>query len=63
MSEIVDKTVLVKALTQIARGRTDNGRPLGGPKAQGIARDALSDVSLDWSHAAAQQCPQENASE
>jgi hypothetical protein len=63
MSEIVDKTILVKALTQIARGRTDNGRPLGGPKAQDVARTALTNVNLDWSHAAGQRSPQESGHE
>lgn len=50
MSELVDKTILVKALTLIARGREDNGRALGGQNAQGIARDALFAIGLDWPH-------------
>lgn len=63
MSEIVDKMTLVKALTEIARGRTDNGRALGGSTAQFIARDALSLVNLDWSYAALSHIPQETEHE
>jgi len=38
-----------EALAEIARGRTDNGRPLGGERARQIAREALLDRGRDWS--------------
>jgi hypothetical protein len=39
---------LIVALAKIARGRTDNGRPLGGLDAQIIARGACVDLGIDW---------------
>lgn len=41
---------LTTALQKIAHGRTDCGRPLSGSNAQGIARDALFESGLGWSH-------------
>lgn len=38
----------VKALALIARGRTDNGRPLAGERARQIAREALVKKGRDW---------------
>lgn len=38
-----------EALVTIARGRTDNGRPLGGRTAQEVARLALIDRDRSWS--------------
>lgn len=37
-----------QALMIIARGRLDCGRPLGGAKAQAVARAALTEAGADW---------------
>ena len=37
------------ALSEIARGRTDNGRALGGETARQIARQAMTDMGHSWS--------------
>lgn len=41
---------LAVALSRIAHGRTDNGRPLGGETARRLARDALIALGMDWGH-------------
>jgi hypothetical protein len=38
------------ALSKIARGRDDNGRPLAAEKARQLARDTLTELELDWTH-------------
>lgn len=39
----------LKTLAQdIAHGRTDNGRPLGGEKVRQMARDVLTAHGIDW---------------
>ena len=38
-----------EALTEIARGRKDNGRALGGETARQIARKAMTDMNRSWS--------------
>lgn len=38
------------ALSKIARGRDDSGRPLAGEAARQLARGTLIDLGLDWSH-------------
>lgn len=38
----------IEALVEIARGRRDNGRPLGGEDARQIARKALVAMEIDW---------------
>ena len=42
------REALAEALERIARGRTDNGRPLSAETARQIARDALLRVERDW---------------
>ncbi|KKL23186.1 hypothetical protein LCGC14_2427920 [marine sediment metagenome] len=37
-----------KALQLIARGRTDNGRPLAAERSRQIAREALIKRRMDW---------------
>jgi len=39
-----------EALAEIARGRKDNGRALGGEIARQIARTALTERNRDWSY-------------
>jgi hypothetical protein len=39
---------LIAALVAIARGRTDNGRPMGGEDARQLARRALNEGSISW---------------
>ena len=46
-----------KALAKIARGRQDNGRPLGGETAREIARKAMVDMNRSWSVCDAQEKP------
>lgn len=40
--------ILAVAISKIAKGRLDNGRPLGGEAARQIARDALIECGMDW---------------
>lgn len=42
--------VFAVALSKIALGRDDNGRPLAGETARQLARDALIERKLDWNH-------------
>ena len=35
-------------LAKIARGRRDNGLPLAGKEAQGLAREALNKMAVPW---------------
>lgn len=42
--------VLAVALSKIARGRTDCGRPIAAEAARQLARGALTDLGLDWTH-------------
>jgi len=47
---MTDKTeILTEALIEIARGHPDGGRPLGGAKAEDIARVALVKAGIPWS--------------
>ena len=39
---------IVAALKAIARGRRDNGRPIGGERAREIAREVLTEYGLGW---------------
>ena len=54
MSEHLDGTIdgtirhFEAALAQIAAGRLDNGRPLGGATAQDIARNCLFSIGTSW---------------
>lgn len=41
-------TAFERALAKIARGRTDNGRPLAGEAARQIAREALTQHDREW---------------
>lgn len=42
--------LLAVAISKIAKGRVDNGRPLSGEDARQIARSALIELGLDWSN-------------
>jgi hypothetical protein len=42
--------VLAIALSKIARGRVDNGRPMAAEDARQLARSTLTDLKLDWTH-------------
>jgi hypothetical protein len=39
---------MYKALSEIAVGRTDCGRPLGGETARQLARNTLIEIGLKW---------------
>lgn len=54
---------LAITLSQIARGRPDNGRPLAAEPARQLARDALTAVGLDWVHVLKVQAEMEPAFE
>ena len=43
-----ERGALRDMLKRIARGRQDNGRPLGGETARQMARDMLSAVKVAW---------------
>lgn len=45
---LVAEDISVFTLKQIARGRKDCGRPLGGQYAQHLARLALVSLQEDW---------------
>lgn len=46
---VTDPTAtLHAALAEIARGRTNCGRPLAAEKARGIARKALVAAGMEW---------------
>ncbi len=47
---IAGHNALALALSKIARGRDDCGRPLAGEKARQLARDTLVELGLDWTH-------------
>ena len=51
---------LVDTLAEIARGREDNGRPLGGHLALHRARETLVDLGIDWSLAPTLQLQEES---
>lgn len=40
--------VMSAVLGEIARGRKDNGRPLGGETARQMARECLDSLDLEW---------------
>jgi hypothetical protein len=44
----LEKSECVAALVQIARGRTDCGRPLGGEVSRQIARKSLVKIGVDF---------------
>jgi len=61
MTTPVTVTTLYDALAEIARGRTDCGRPLGGETARKLARRTLLAVGWDWNArfmARCRDCPQ-----
>jgi hypothetical protein len=41
---------LAVALSQIAQGRPDNGRPIAAEAARQLARETLTSIGLDWVH-------------
>ena len=41
---------LAVALSKIALGRTDCGRPLAAEAARQLARDAIIESGMDWNH-------------
>ena len=43
-------SIMQTALLKIAIGRVDNGMPINRHTAQDAARDALSEIGIDWSH-------------
>ena len=45
----LDDVLFQEALAEIARGRPDCGRPLGGEKSRQIARQALTERGHNWS--------------
>lgn len=47
---IAGHNAMAVALSQIAAGRPDGGRPLSGEAARQIARTVLTDLGMDWTH-------------
>lgn len=45
------------ALAEIAKGRTDCGRPLGGEVARQLARKILTEQGLGWNSSVSDTCP------
>lgn len=43
-----DRRALLAALRKIARGRTDNGRPLAAEESRQIARECIAAVGERW---------------
>lgn len=41
---------LAVALSKIARGRPDNGRPLAAEYSRQLAREVISGLGMDWEH-------------
>jgi len=49
-SAVSGHNALAVTLSQIARGRADCGRPIAAEDARQLARGALIELGLDWSH-------------
>lgn len=47
-SATAEIVVMRLALMEIARGRTDNGRPIAAETARQNARDVLTALKVDW---------------
>lgn len=41
---------LAVALSKIALGHIDDGKPLAGEEARQLARSAILDLGMDWNH-------------
>lgn len=48
MSENAQLQAFADTLRKIARGRTDNGRPMASERARQIAREALIEWGVQW---------------